>query len=202
MSNDRDQLLARGFKPDWIDHVNLNDLQPTIGAIISPGPWEPYEEAIELLGDPSVCLCVLDFGSGLGRNLVGLVKRYFWRVHAYDQAAMNQGAQKMYPDLTAYRVRFSDDWSVVRKANFDAVLATLVFQHIDHPFIEPILSDLRDMTPRLVVHSRWCFDDMRTPVREYLEWFFNIVSMKDVVNPTHEHWLAVCEPRRPKGCCP
>lgn len=119
---------------------------------------KPDADAIAALGSPNEPLKVLDFGCGFGRNLHGLPEK--WEVTAYDNANMLKRVPEYYAARGSKLVKAAlvSDWNELRERKFDAILASLVFQHVPPPVLEEYLKDLQKMTPRLVVYGR-CWND-------------------------------------------
>ena len=119
--------------------------------------FAPCQRAIEVLAriNPAT---VLDFGCGLGRNVPAMLGALCpVAVTLYDSGPMIERVKTrlgriIKPGLLEYVTDLSDK-------RFDAVLATLVLQHIDRPDIGDALERLASMTTTLVVYGRRHLDD-------------------------------------------
>jgi hypothetical protein len=110
---------------------------------------------------------ILDFGAGIGRNTYALTSQFkSANIFAYDNPQMLEhfityGVVKhqTHPsEITNLKV--TSDWSDLKHAKFDCILATLVFQHIIEVDLMSYLGDIRNMTKRLIVSGRRFNDDM------------------------------------------
>lgn len=95
---------------------------------------------------------VLDFGCGVGRNIVALSKRNH-EVVGFDFPSMIQLLGKEKGSLPS-NVRLETDWEKVKAERFDVTVATLVFQHIHQADLWLYLEDLISMTRSICIHSR------------------------------------------------
>lgn len=138
---------------------------------------KPEMDAIAALGPSNEKLKVLEFGCGFGRNLQGMPEK--WEVVAYD----NPNMLKRVPEYFAARgpklvkAELCSDWNELFEREFDAVLATFVFQHVPPMTLEAYLADLRFMTPKLVVFGRcWNDADDRHALWPLVEKYFKPVK--------------------------
>ena len=131
----------------------------------------------------------LDFGCGVGRNTVVLSKDYH-RVIGFDLPNMLD----LVPDENRLsNIIYEHDWNKVKKVEFDLVLASLVFQHIEDSELESYLQDLSQITDRLVLHSRTWIDHSASQVLPIVEKYFIIDTIeysKDPNNPIDDHFIA------------
>ena len=101
---------------------------------------------------------VLDFGCGLGRNLLPLTK-VFRHVDGYDLPAMIQRLKDDEVDVCDSTRFLSSEWSVVKKRRYDLIVSEVVFQHIYEMVLIPYLHDIAAMSPYLWVLTRSWNDD-------------------------------------------
>jgi hypothetical protein len=152
-----------------------------------------YNEVISLMGSGK---SALDFGCGVGRNVLALSKS-FNRVTGYDFPSMLDLVPKENQGFP--QIMYTTDWDYLKNEKFDSVLASLVFQHIEHTELEEYLFDLNKMTDKLVLHSRTWVDHSNLEVLPIVEKYFiinNIEYTKDPNNPIDDHFIAVLIPRR------
>ena len=155
-----------------------------------------YEEVISLAkGLEGHSQYVLDFGCGVGRNTVTLSKTYN-KVIGFDLPSMIDLVPE---ENKSNSILYLSDWSDVKKFSFDTVLASLVFQHIENNELEGYLQDIKQITNKLVVHSRTWIDHSNSEVLPILEKYFIIDQIeytKDPNNPVHDHFIATLTSRR------
>lgn len=139
----------------WIAHAE--ESLPKLKKAILSGPDSvefPPSQCIAHLGDPASAVRILDYGCGLGRNLRSMSAN--WLVTGYDSPPMIARAAKFVPPMP--RLTLTSDWEAVSRQRFDAVLATLVFQHMLLTDLRPVLRSLLQMSPRLVIESMGGFE--------------------------------------------
>ena len=175
----------------------LNANKETAGDLILTGYNGPlhdmpvYDE-IRSLFDKG--LMALDFGCGVGRNSVALSDTYD-KVIAFDLPSMIALVPE---DNKLSNIFYTTDWEYVNKINFDMVLASLVFQHIEDLELNSYLKDLSKITNKLVLHSRTWIDHSNSLVLPMVEKYFTISKMnytRDPNNPIHDHFIAVLTPK-------
>ncbi|CAB5218186.1 AdoMet_MTases domain containing protein [uncultured Caudovirales phage] len=151
-----------------------------------------YQEIINLVGS---CDKVLDFGCGVGRNTIAL-SNMANLVYGFDLPSMISLVPE---ENKSENIVYATDWDSVRELNFDCVLASLVFQHIDDEELKNYLYDLSKMTSKLVLHSRTWVDHTETKVLDIVEKYFiaeYIEYTRDPNNPIDDHFIATLAPRR------
>ena len=148
---------------------------------------------------------ILDFGCGLGRNILGILEATCWNVTGYDSPAMLKRAWTWLDSKTqpatvrgTERCTLIDDWNNARFLTFECVLASLVFQHIYELELVEYLSDLRSMTRVLVVHGRRINDDSGKNTWEIINRTWQPCNTPDdfeVDGEAEEHHTIVWTPR-------
>lgn len=127
--------------------------------------FQPAYHHIARFGDADKAMRILDFGCGLGRNIIGMLQHSEkWTVWGYDNAPALEHAKKFYGDRLASsnRVFLTDKWDAMmematkdkRGKFFDLIFAAFVFQHIEIEEMRSYLSDMATMTKRLYVFGR------------------------------------------------
>ena len=178
-----------------------------------------YDVLTECCLDASKPLRILDFGAGMLRNSSGLLQlSNKWHVTAYDSSSMlDRGLRKFGDTLDISRLDFNTEWQELKATRFDAVIAILVFQHIEAAPLREILCSLTTMTKQLCVFGRRSLDDFAqqtwTPVWPIIMEFWQPIKVfnKNVAHPTesllsrtrkslhqgepHDHCGAVFVPR-------
>lgn len=147
----------------WVNYAKAQgdfDLMKSIEASIKTSDdFKPSRWIYKVIGRFDEPIRVLDFGCGMGRNLAGMREETKWHLTGYDSKEMLARA-KTYLDATIGKDKWNnlwlnDDWDCdVSNFTFDAVVATLVFQHIPELELHDYLADLCSMTDMLVVHGR------------------------------------------------
>ena len=136
---------------------------------------------------------VLDFGCGVGRNSVGLRDHdEDWVVVGYDSRAMLDRSKGYITDNT--RILSVSDWGLLKRQEFDFVLAWTVFQHIEADEIDQYARDLLPMTPYLCLFGRWWADDTTPPTKSInvfsiFERYWNLDNDVDTTNVSGEDHL-------------
>jgi len=110
---------------------------------------------------------VLDFGCGVGRNAIPLASKYpEWEIVCYDSIEMTDRMEEYCTirhgvHISAYNnIRIENDWSKLKKEKFDYIYAILVLQHIYEKDLSQYLSDIKNMTPKFIVHGRRFNDEI------------------------------------------
>jgi len=168
----------------------------------TPKEFKPDTNTLYLIGPTTKKFRVLDFGCGMGRNLVGMMEQTVWNVTGYDNSEMLDRAKKWLPTVSKKPVPLLvSDWNFIREKTFDVVVATLVFQHIYQKELSGYLDDLRKMTSKLLIHGRrWNDDGSNTWAT--VSRFFNLMQItKTTPKPLaieghpHEHLTCLGTPR-------
>lgn len=135
-----------------------------------------------VIGDKNKKLKVLDFGCGIGRNLVGMV-RYSpaWEVYGYDNTAMLARAEIYLKENLRDKERnqiilFNEWYSGETVAKYDCIFCCLVLQHLPAALLTQRLAEFAELSDWLVVLGRQTLDDLTTPVAKFLEKHFKIVK--------------------------
>lgn len=154
-----------------------------------------YKNIISLMGSGDRAL---DFGCGVGRNVKSLSES-FRQVVGYDLPNMIDLVPIENKSGDREQITYTTDWELLRRERFDAVLASLVFQHIEDNELNNYLYAISEMTNRLVLHSRTWIDHTETKVLPMVEKYFiidQIEYQKDPNNDSDDHFVAVLSARR------
>lgn len=108
---------------------------------------------------------VLDFGCGVGRNIVCMANNaHNWQVIGYDNAAMIRSASKYLVDKIPADddVTLLSDWGqVLNNAAgnpFDTIFCCVSLQHIPEPQLREYLADFKKIGKELFVFGRRAID--------------------------------------------
>lgn len=104
---------------------------------------------------------VLDFGCGVGRNVIHYAANFpSLQFVGYDSDSMLRRADEFcrlrYGSSAADIPNLSlrSNWELLASEEFDAVYATVVFQHIHPNQLALYLADIKRMSPLLMVYGR------------------------------------------------
>ncbi len=152
------------------NEVNKFNLEKVIDLVLTNGTSNTIQSdmgLIPLMGDKNKSLSILDFGSGVGRNIFDFSQKILnWQFHGYDNDNMiktaNQYSKVRFDkNINEYpNVKIISDWDRLKTMKFDCIYATLVFQHIYEIDLNIYLQDIKYMTKRLIVSGRRFNDDM------------------------------------------
>lgn len=152
---------------NW-DRVNKVDLNTVVDLVLTNGTVDSIQSdnwLLNYIGDESDELKILDFGSGVGRNIFDFsINRPNWKFVGYDNRNMlhkaNEYADKRFKGYSFNNIEFNDDWDLLKTIRFDCIYVTLVFQHIREEDLNEYLLDIRKMTNKLIVSGRRFNDDI------------------------------------------
>lgn len=142
---------------------------------------------LSVIGEKNKKLKVLDFGCGIGRNLVGMAKySSAWEIHGYDSAAMLGRAEVYLKENLREKERnqiiLFNDWESTAKAtNYDCIFCCLVLQHLPAELLARRLAEFAELSEWLLVLGRRTLDDLITPVEKFLLKKFKIVK-KEIIS--------------------
>lgn len=127
---------------------------------------------------------ILDFGCGDGGYSRNINKKYK-SIHLFDYPEMVKDIPSEIAGIN--NVSVFSDWDDVKNNKYDQILATLVFQHIHPADLDTYLSDMSQMTTKLIVKSRLDFNPYISKelffknyfVLPYLEKYFDLVHRED-----------------------
>lgn len=136
---------------------SLNDLKPS-------------EDLIKEIGDLKRNRNVLDFGCGVGRNIVGMAKMApNWRIVGYDNKAMILEAVKYVFDAgvgESTNVSAFDEWEKVVALSsvdkFDTIFCCFALQHIPEDQLRWYLSQFPQIGNEIFVYGRRALDPSNT----------------------------------------
>lgn len=116
---------------------------------------------------------ILDYGCGLGRNLIPLAAAGY-HVHGFDTEAMIQAATPIV-NSNKYKICLYDDFqSIQHKADtstpFDMILVSLVAQHMHPDDIREAFSQFSKMSNKLLVTGRDWNDFVPRDQRPLATW--------------------------------
>ena len=135
-----------------------------------------------IIGEKDKKLKVLDFGCGIGRNLVGMAKYApAWEIYGYDNAVMLARAEIYLKENLRDKERnqiilFNEWYSGETAAKYDCIFCCLVLQHLPAALLTQRLAEFAELSDWLVVLGRQTLDDLTTPVAKFLEKHFKIVK--------------------------
>ena len=135
-----------------------------------------------VIGDKNKKLKVLDFGCGIGRNLVGMV-RYSpaWEIYGYDNTAMLARAEiylkENLRDKERNQIILFNEWdSSAKSSSYDCIFCSLVLQHLSPELLKQRLTEFALLSEWLVVLGRRTLDDLVTPVAKFFEKNYTVVK--------------------------
>ena len=147
------------------EHIDYNNLDIVADYILTGKTvkeFNPDTSVYEFL-DKSKSLTILDFGCGIGRNTYGMANySSMWSLIGYDNLKMLNLTSvycKLKYDKLFSNIRFINDWELVKNIKFDVIYCSLVLQHIYEKDLNVYLNDFKNMTGKLIVHSRRFNDD-------------------------------------------
>ena len=179
----------------WLNAAQLNraGLMNAILTGSTAETFKPDHRLIQQCGGRWEPLRLLDFGCGLGRNVPGYSVQ--WSVTLYDSLPMLMRAVTYLREQNlAIWPMMTNNWDALKTQKFDAVLASLVFQHILEPDLIEYLKDLRHMTKRLVVFGRR-FNDGGGNTWEIVNRYWEPVESFVIEGDPHGHDTVVFRPR-------
>lgn len=138
----------------------VGDLKPDINIIDA---LRPYSK-------------ILDFGCGIGRNTFAL-NADGHAVTAFDFPNMIQ--MMMSDPRYATRITVETDWHRLVEVKFDAILASLVLQHLPADVADEYLAAMAKMTGHLLVHSRAYMDYGGGQVIDAVSKHFSLDAMEN-----------------------
>ncbi len=160
----------KAVSPNWVRIAELADPMDTMRAIdINVKRPEDFQANRAQLRKLTITLdedrpqVVLDFGAGMLRNTIAVRDfSQFWAVIAYDSESMlRRGwAAARFPEdqFPAYgRIRCEWDWSKIESVN--AVLCSIVLQHLPEDDLREALADFAEISPWLCVWGRQRLDE-------------------------------------------
>jgi len=153
----------------WL-HIEKFNLNKVIDLVLTNGTSETINSDMWLtpmIGDKSESLSILDFGSGVGRNIFDFSQNFpNWKFYGYDNPHMANKANE-YSKLRFGKqvcdysnLELVSDWDLLKTRKFDCIYATIVFQHIHENDLNLYLQDIKQMTHRLIVSGRRFNDDI------------------------------------------
>jgi SAM-dependent methyltransferase len=109
---------------------------------------------------------VLDFGCGMGRNMIGLARLADnWTLTGYDNPSMVERASSklmILPGKDLARTRLMSDWTEVvlltKSSLFDVIFCVITLQHIPEAQLRWYLEMFKDMGKELFVQGRRALD--------------------------------------------
>lgn len=112
---------------------------------------------------------ILDFGCGIGRNLCEIPNiKKFDLITGYDNQLMLDKVPEFFKlkynsSWNEYSVRnnisLESDWKNVIKNNYDVIYTSICFQHISEKDLSVYISDIKNITKRLIVMGRTITDE-------------------------------------------
>lgn len=170
------------FGPLWVptDQVSDRELMRRIKATCAgPSEFKPEPALVDAVLVNPLPRRVLDFGGGMGRNALGLVRAaadigHGLQVVVYDNPQMLARARTylereapgvLSGGLAGAPIILEDDWAVVQEwagwRTVDTVMVSLVLQHMAPDEVAARCAQFARMARRVVVLSRLAFDMRR-----------------------------------------
>lgn len=147
------------FRPFWDDLGALTALQVAKrikASCVSLEEFVPEPSIVQALEGRSMGR-ILDFGCGVGRQVLAFLQTGA-EVVGFDNPAMIERAKERLG--THEGLTWTDCWEdVVSLAPYDAVVASLVFQHVPKNMLRLRLDALAQLTDRMLVLSRNAHDE-------------------------------------------
>jgi len=137
---------------------NLDDLKPS-------------HDIIRLIGNPNEHRKILDFGCGVGRNIVGIVDFSIeWDIVGYDNEQMIDFSGLFVSDYNKKYVKqifLLHDWNAIvngfsTSQKFDTIFCCYVLQHIPEPQLRWYLEQFKEVGKELFVFGRRAIDPANT----------------------------------------
>ena len=159
----------------WIDEAG-QPMPKLIDAIVTGKTLDTIYHNEEVMGAVAGDWRVLDFGCGVGRNLLHFARRLPGiQFVGFDSEAMlsrvgEYATSKYSCGLDSFpNVTLRSDWGNLSREKFGSIYATLVLQHISEEDIRSYIADFRKMSGRLVLCSRRHLDDGTKNIWRVLE---------------------------------
>lgn len=185
-----------GFCETW--DVAACEEAEIVGRILTgklPEQYQPDEALLDVVGFNRRDHIVLDFGCGMGRNLLGMARRGWWCV-GYDNPSMIAVAKTWLAEHATEAERrliwLHSDWDTVMGLRFDTILCSLVLQHMLPDDIAAKVADFRHLAKRLIVAGRDVLDDHATPVWSLIEDYFDAPSVAVAWTPPPDKFGHQC----------
>lgn len=159
---------VRGMQDHWHLSNSVSDKE-LMDKITSSTNFQPDINLLKWYElDETKTLRILDFGSGMLRNTTGLLSLSpHWHLTSYDTQIMLDRGVKHYqigPDVLRKRLRLHNVWDDIKDQQFDAILCSLVLQHIVIEELPALVEEFKSMTDTLLVHGRRSLDDFKHEV--------------------------------------
>lgn len=164
-----DMSNSFGTWQNKIPHSNLNETIDYVLTGYNINTIPPSRHLLKYINqeNKSNNTKLLDFGCGIGRNLIFLSESLpDCQIYGYDNEIMLRQAkkfvyqkyQKNIDDIE--NIHLFNNWNDIKQQKFDLIYATLVFQHIYEEPLSQYLRDIKAMTNVLLVESRRFNDDL------------------------------------------
>jgi 2-polyprenyl-3-methyl-5-hydroxy-6-metoxy-1,4-benzoquinol methylase len=160
-------------------NVDKFTLHEVVNLVLTNGVPEtiPFDSwLLEHMGDENLNKNVLDFGCGVGRNIIPLsIERKNWNFIGYDNINMLKKLEeyslfRFHKNIDEYtNIKFFSDWEYLKTKKFDIVYCTLVLQHIYEPQLSVYINDFKKMTNFLIVYGRRFNDEHQKSTWKILE---------------------------------
>jgi len=156
----------KGLQSDWIIDNSATDTHLMHRQLTNTKPEDFAPDIVTLKQfelDTALPLKIVDFGCGMLRNTAGLLSLSpNWQVTAYDTPIMLERGYKKFglqSEIRRGRLSLVSSWEHLRAETYDAIICSLVLQHIGAEELKGIVAEFSKMTSKLCVIGRRCLDN-------------------------------------------
>lgn len=160
--------------------IATNNLDTIVDYVITDGTVKSISYDTRLLNCidwNTQGLSVLDFGCGVGRNIIPLAIKFpSVKFYGYDTTNMLKNIPKYCAAAydkdvdTIPNIRTTDSWTKIKSIKYHYAYATLVFQHIHEKEISRYIDDLKMICNYLLIYGRRFNDDIGNDGKHKNTW--------------------------------